>query len=176
MARRSVQRSSTRRSTPNRSWTGSFSATTATVGAASKVLLGSFSLSNSNIDETVLRTVGVISIQSDQVAADELQIGAFGLIIVSDLAVAAGAASIPGPITDRADDGWFVYVPFCQSLEFISAVGVLPDMATQYQFDSKAKRKIAEGQNIAIMVENANSAGAFAIMNVFRMLSQVTGT
>ncbi len=104
----------TRRSNPNRAWAGTVDTENA-FGGGSKILLGSFSLSNPNIDETILRTVGVLSIRSDQIAAPEEQVGAFGMIKVTDLAIAAGAASIPGPVTDIGDDGWFVHVPFAQA-------------------------------------------------------------
>ena len=171
-----LQRVATRRSThrPNRSWAGSHSAAFVTVAAATKVLLGAFSLSNPNIDETILRTVGIISVTSDQTAGSEQQVGAFGLIVVSDLAIAAGAASIPSPITDIQDDGWFAYVPFASQLLVASAVGW--NNSVQYHFDSKAKRRIEEGTQVAIMVENAHATHAFIVGNVFRMLSQVSGT
>ncbi len=133
-------------------------------------------MSNPNIDETVLRTVGLISIQSDQAAAQEEQIGAFGMIVVNDLAVAAGAASIPGPITDRGDDGWHLYVPFAQTLSVATVVGFHGNFATQYGFDSKAKRRVEEGSQIAIMVENAHATHGLLVSFVFRMLSQVSGT
>jgi len=87
--------------------------------AASKVLLETVVLSNPGINETVRRTRGGVFVSSDQGAAVELQTGAFGAIIVSDTAVAAGVASLPDPVTDASDDGWFVWVPFTQ----ISAAG-----------------------------------------------------
>ncbi len=167
-------RSFTRRTRPNRAWAGFANTGTVSVGASTKVLVGGFTLSNPNIDETILRTVGTLGVQSDQVAASESQIGAMGMIVVNDLAVAAGAASIPGPITEREDDGWFVYVPIVQRLEVISGAGVEPNMGTQYHFDSKAKRRVQEGFQIAIMIENASSSNAFTFAMVFRLLSQIT--
>ncbi len=164
------------RRTPNRSWTGTSSTGPVAVAAATKVVLATFVLSNPNIDETILRTVGVLAVQSDQAAASEDQIGALGMIVVNDLALAAGAASIPGPITDIGDDGWFLYVPFAQRLNFSSAVGVNPDFAQLYQFDSKAKRRVEEGSGVALIVENASSGHAFNVELVFRQLSQITGT
>ena len=166
----------TTRRRPNRAWTGASLSSFVAIGSSSKVLLATFTLSNANIDETILRVVGSIGVRSDQSAASEDQVGALGFIVVNDLAVAAGAASIPGPITDAADDGWFVYVPIMQSLTFVSAVGIRPDMTHRYDFDSKAKRRVQEGSQIAVMVENADAADGFAISFVFRMLSMVSGT
>ena len=157
---------------PNRSWAAFSGVGTSTIAASAKVLLGTFSLSNPNIDETILRTVGVLSVESDQTAATETQIGAFGMISVTDLAAAAGAASIPGPVTDAGDDGWFLYVPFAQTITVATAVGIV--RSTQYTFDSKAKRRFEEGQVIAIMAENASSSHGFKIAMVLRLLSMIS--
>ena len=130
------------RRTPNRTWAGFSSAAFANVPAATKVLIGGFTLSNPGIDETVLRVAGMLSVTSDQIAASEAQIGAFGMIVVNDLAVAAGAASIPGPITDRSDDGWFVYVPFVNQFTLASAASFDAVGSLNLEIASKAKRKV----------------------------------
>ncbi len=158
---------------PNRSWAGFALVGPTSVAATSKVLVATFVLSNANIDETILRTVGTLAVFLDQVAADESQVGAMGFIVINDLAIAAGAASIPGPITDIADDGWFVYVPITQRIEVGDSTGVEPHMATQYNFDSRAKRRIEEGRGLAVMVENAGSTG-FNVSLVFRTLSMIS--
>ena len=163
-----------RKSPSNKSWAG-FSTATIAVAGTTKILLGGFTLSNTNIDETILRVVGTMECHSDQVASSEVQLGAFGMIIVNDLAAAAGAASIPGSITDRADDGWFVYVPIVQRLNVGDSTGLQPDFGVQYHFDSKAKRKVDEGFQVVMMVENATAAG-FAVSLMFRLLSMVRGT
>ncbi len=164
-----------RASRPNRSWNGLVSSAATNVAGTSKVLLGSFTPSNSGIDETILRSRGMFAIETDNSGATEEQVGAFGLIVVTDNAFAAGVASIPGPATDVDDDGWFVWVPIVQRFEFVSAVGVEPQMATQYQIDSHAKRIVSDGQTVAIIVENFG-AGGFTININFRILSQVRGT
>ncbi len=167
---------SRRSSPPNRSWAGFRTNAPIAVPANTKILLSTLGLSNPGIDETVLRNVGIISIVTDQVVAGEQQIGAFGMVKVSTIAATAGAASIPGPITDASADGWFTYVPFAQEFQFISAVGVAFNAATQYQFDSKAKRRVNTGFALAMMVENAHATHGFFISVVLRTLSQVTGT
>ena len=176
MARRLQSRQSQRRSPPNRAWAGVVSTGFTTVAANTKVLLGFLSLSNPNIDETVLRTVGVLGVMSDQVAATEDIIGAVGMILVSDTAFAAGVASIPGPVTDVADDGWFLYIPIVQAFGFASAVGIDGSFAIQYAFDSKVKRRVEEGQTGAIVVENSSASFGFQVAFVLRLLSMVTGT
>ncbi len=178
MARqRSRQRSFNRsRASPNRDWHGTNSTVFTTVAPATKVLFAGISPSNPGIDETILRTVGVVAVASDQAAADEQQIGAFGIVPVTDLAFAAGAASVPGPITDSSDDGWYVYVPFAQLFAFADATGFVSNKATIYQFDSRAKRILAEGTTMALMFENASASFGFNIAVNFRTLSMVRGT
>ena len=164
----------TRRS--NKSWTSLVNTGASGIAANAKVLLGSFSLSNPGIDETVLRTVGTILVYSDQTAGSEGQLGAFGLIVVSDTALALGITAVPGPVTDGADDGWFLYQPINQRLNVASGVGLNPDFGIRYDFDSKAKRVVSDGKGMAIVVENASAAFAFNITITIRILSMVTGT
>jgi len=172
-SRQLVRRSGSR---PNRSWAASTPAAATAVAAATKVLLSTFTLSNPNIDETVLRTVGQISVSTDNTTGSETQAGAFGLIVVSDAAVAVGASAIPGPTSDAGDDGWYVYVPFSFSSVAISAVGQHFDLSHRIEFDSKAKRILQEGQTIAVMVENVHASHAFNIHPIFRSLTMVRGT
>ena len=164
------------RSRPNRTWTSNVESTFTTIAAGTKVLMSFFVPSNAGIDETVLRTVGVLSVKSDQAAVSEDQIGAFGMIVVNSRATIAGAASLPGPVTDAFDDGWFIYQSFCQSFLFNSAIGVNPDMATHYIIDSKAKRRVESGSDIVVMVENAHATHGISVGLNLRMLSMVTGS
>ena len=175
MARRSLSRFQ-RTSRPNRSWSAFMATAPVSVAAASKVLIGGFTLSNPNIDETILRTVGSFSIRTDNNNGSEFQIGAFGMIRATDAAVAAGVASIPGPITDRGDDGWFTYAPFSYSSLLHTAVGFTMNESHTVQLDSKAKRRMEEGTQIALVVENAHATHGFTIVLQIRMLGMVSGT
>ncbi len=131
------------------------------VSVSSKVLLATFVLSNVGIGETIRRTLGGIYVVSDQSAADEPLAGAFGMIVVSDLAGAAGAASIPGPFTDASDDGWFVWQGFSGEGKLAATPTNPPAM--DKLFDSKGMRRVSEGFLIALMVENASSTAVFNI-------------
>ena len=126
-----------------------------TVATGTKVLLGFFFLAT-DFEETVVRTRGLMSVTSDQFTAAEDQRGALGFIRVTDRARAAGAASIPGPVTDGDDDGFFVWVPVVQkSVQDVNA----GRQTYPYQIDSKAQRVVREGQEVAIMFENSGPAG-----------------
>ena len=164
------------RRTPNRSWSGFVSTAPTAVPAATKVLLGLLAPSNPGIDETVLRNVGSLEFHTDQTASGESQLGAVGIIVITDIAGGVGAASIPGPITDSSDDGWLLYVPLTARFTLLSSVGVRPDIGHIIHFDSKAKRVVHSGYTLAIMVENAHASNAFDISLIFRTLSMVRGT
>ena len=133
------------------------------LAAGTKVLLSLVVLSNPGINETIRRTRGVISVRDD---AQTSMIGAFGMVVVNDLAIAAGVASMPGPVTDASDDGWFVWQPF--------AVGEgIANTSHDFEFDSKAMRKIEEGFGVAIIAENA-AATVSQIGFGFSMLTSLT--
>ena len=135
--------------------------------------MASFVPNNPGIDLTILRVVGGIAVASDQSAGVESQLGAFGMIVVTDRAFAAGIASIPGPITDGDQDGWFVYQSFARDGSLINE-GLA---STWWPIDSKAKRIITgEGITVAIVVENIHATHAMDFFFQVRMLAQVRGT
>ncbi len=86
-------------------------------------------------------------------ASSEDYSGALGLIVVSDQAVAAGVASVPNPATDSGSD-WFVYEPIAGHLVVGTAVGLHLNMESRVT-DSRAMRKIGDGQDIVFVVENS---------------------
>ena len=154
---RSVFRGQRRRTAGT--WSRTIDALT-TVPGASKVLLNTLVLSNEGIGETVRRTRGYIHVKSDQEATSEQPIGAFGMVVANDLALAAGAASIPGPATDLDDDGWFVWEPITTDFAFRSAVGFESAAGRLFNYDSRAMRKVEPGFGLAIMVEISTAAAA----------------
>jgi len=141
---------------PPSSWARHVDTGVTLVAAGTKVLLSTIVLSNPGIGETIRRTRGTIQILSDQSAAREAMSGALGFVVVSDLAIAAGAASIPGPVTDGSDDGWYSWTPFVLADAIGLALSTVP-----LDFDSKAMRRIEEGFGVAIMLENASATTGF---------------
>ncbi len=91
------------------------------------------------------------------------------MFVASDKAVTLGATAVIDPVTEAQSDLWFQYMPFACGIK-LSASGIAIDAWTHYPFDSRAQRKVEEGQDIAIMVANASADdGLFYILN-FRML------
>ncbi len=125
------------------------------VAAGTKVLVAVLALSNPGINETIRRTRGRFIFTSDQAGTYEGTVAAFGWVVVNDLALAAGAASIPGPITDASDDGWLVWEGY-PALFGSTNTGSSTNNSAQFrptEFDSKAMRKVPEGFGVALMAE-----------------------
>ncbi len=117
---------------------------------------------------TVTRTVGLIGILSDQVAAEEQPFGAFGMQVVSEKAIATGVTALPDPITEEGSDTWFVY----QS--FMASGGPLQGQAMHvFPFDSRAQRVVEDGFDIAVMAANSSSQFGLRILIKFRLLIKV---
>ena len=168
MAARRTQAIRRGRRTGNTNWSRITLPASLVVLPATKILAALFVLDNPGISETIRRTRGLISVSSDQIAAAEDQVGAFGLMKVNDIAAAVGAASIPGPFTDGNDDGWFVHQFFCQRGSAVVASG---DLSVQYEIDSKGMRTIEEGFSIAVMIENASAVHALVFNFALAALS-----
>jgi len=157
-------------------WARFVDAQETTIALGTKVLLASFVLSNAGIGEVIRRTRGVLRVISDQTTTVEGITGAFGMCLVTDLALAAGAVSIPGPVTDASDDLWFVWEPLVghSRTTNVSAAAVPADGITK-EFDSKAMRRVEEGYAIAVMVENNNVTFGFDITIGLSLLSSRIG-
>jgi len=100
---------------------------------------------------TVVRARGTMHLRSDQEAASEQQGVALGFCVISDQASAIGVTAIPTPVTDQFSDLWFVY----ESLFASHGAGTVDSQrGTWKDYDSKAMRKVEEGQDVAIVVES----------------------
>ncbi len=139
-------------------WIGVSSSTT--LPASAKVLI---SLLNATAlatrPFTIVRTRLWLHVETDQSAASETVRGAFGVIVVSDQAVAAGAASVPGPVTNT-DADFLVYQPFVNIFTLGDATGFVEPTGTSVMIDSKAMRKVGANEDVAYMMENAVAFGA----------------
>ena len=106
---------------------------------------------------TVVRTRGVMFIRSDIEAADEQQWMSYGSCVVSDQASAIGVTAVPTPVTDMSSDLWFLYESIVNSFTFVSATGFDGSSGKMIQYDSKAMRKVQEGEDLITVDELAAS-------------------
>ncbi len=117
---------------------------------------------------TVVRTRGFMQIESDQTSVQEDYSAAYGQIVVSDEAVAAGIASVPTPTSQSASD-WHVYAMQSQRLFVTTDVGRLLSTNMRSEIDSKAMRKVDIGQDLIGVVE-ATALSAGVIVHSFQRI------
>ncbi len=100
---------------------------------------------------TLLRAVGSWLVRSDQSAATEIFQGNVGACVVSDQAVAIGVTAVPTPATDLASDLWFFHRMWPGSVDLIGTSWSATHDPQPYE--SKAMRKVEDGQDIVYVVE-----------------------
>ena len=156
-------------------WVQSADVTSATViGAGAATLLQSISeaslLAQGLQPSTVIRTRGYLFIQSDQDAAAETSFGALSFAVCSEPARAAGVASLLTPLVDEDADQFFVYESW-QAFSGGPSTGALFSQPTSVvQIDSKAQRKVSQGDAIVVVMEIGHSAHGAQMVLKFRML------
>ncbi len=112
---------------------------------------------------TIVRSRFSWMLRSDQRAASEVFQSAFGICVVSDQASAIGVTAIPTPFTDLGSDLWLLHEIMAQQISVTTDVGVLL-AGVGSSIDSKAMRKVEDGQDIAVVVENSSvSAGTVSL-------------
>ncbi len=111
---------------------------------------------------TIVRTRGLVHYSTDQEAADETPLGAYGQCVVSEQASAIGVSAIPTPVTDSSSDAWFMYEALMDNYQFRSGVGA-NSIGEQFRIDSKAMRKVEDGFDIVTVLENAATDGLRAL-------------
>ncbi len=119
---------------------------------------------------TITRTVGTFSLFSDQAGAVEHPMGVVGAMVVSDKAVATGATAVPDPVTQVDSDEWFLY----QALVGPQSTAIDGPGPTFVQFDSRAQRRVQDGEDIVFVVANPNSVDGLRFYLTFRMLMKLS--
>ncbi len=168
-ARRSFgRRAGVRRQTV---WSGVVMTETTITGGTGAVLLTGLAAAGLALRPfTVIRNVGIIYITSDQVANSETQAVAYGAAVVSDQAVAIGITAVPTPITDIQSDLWFTYQMAVNATQVASSIGMGFAAGTAYQFDSRAMRKVEEGQDLITVIETAGISDGVVVRGQERIL------
>ena len=120
---------------------------------------------------TVIRTVGALSLRSDQAAVSEDFAAMYGICVVSDQAVAIGVTAVPTPSTDNESDLWYLHRYIVGRFNFLSSVGFHPQEGIYMEFESRAARKVEEGQDVIDVVESpANVTSGCTITTFNRTL------
>jgi len=149
-------------------WIGT-SVAVSTVAANTVVLLATLNAAALALRPfTVVRTRLLLHWESDQSASSEQATGAFGAIVVTAEAAAAGVASVPDPVGDPSSP-WFVWQPLSTSFLFADATGFIEPAGNDYEVDSKSMRKVGLNEDIALVAEETNVKGAL-ISSTGRML------
>jgi len=173
-ARRRPSRFTPRTSTANLEWSSVSDARTTTAAASTKTLLFA-NTATVALDLTILRIRFILSVESDQVAASEDQIGALGAIVITEDAFAAGATAVPGPVSDPSAD-FMCFFSFIQRLNVGTAVGLEPQFNTSYNVDVKSRRIVEPDEVLAWVVESGSESEGFITSMQGRILTRIRGT
>ena len=119
---------------------------------------------------TIVRTRGFIHGASDQISASETWGGAYGMSVVSDQAAAIGITAVPTPVADQGSDLWYVYEMMVGRLVADSTAGFKTEVGAELRFDSKAMRRVEEGQTIVVVAETPALSSSWQIKDSFRFL------
>ena len=178
--RSDFHRGSSRGSVRKTAWLGGATPVSTAVAGSTKVLLQSLSsavlVAALGPESTIIRTRGRVMVFSDQAVADESQLGAIGMAVVSDQARSTGITAVPGPVTDSSWDGWFLWEPIIQRFLIGSGVGfeqLAAEATIGFGLDSKAMRKVPDDSAIVIVVESAAASAGFTITEYFRTLHKL---
>ncbi len=140
--------------------------------AAGSTALVLFSLNTAALNLapfTVVRTRGVFGLRSDQISAPEAYSASLGIAVVSEQAAAIGATAVPTPETDRGSGLFFVYESLAGSFAFTTGAGYI-ESGKWMSFDSKAMRKLEQGNDIVVVVETSAISNAAIAHVSLRML------
>jgi len=122
-----------------------------TIAAASTATLG-FTLNAAALalrPFTIVRSRYQWHCRADVVTGGENWGGAIASAVISDQASAIGVTAVPTPITDQGSDLFFMYD---QAYGRFGGTQV-EEVGLFQQIDSKAMRKVEEGQDLGVMFE-----------------------
>jgi len=152
------------------SWIGLGGTEAPLAGTSTAVLAAGFSATTLSLRPfTIVRTHVYLSVASDQQLAVESFQMAYGHAIVSDQAFAIGVTAVPTPQTDHDSDLWMVHQWIGGRLQFATAAG-FGEYSKTVEIDSKAMRKVEEGQDIAIVIESGSGSEGMRVFKAGRLL------
>ncbi len=152
-------------------WLGGAATRTTLAAAGTSVLLTQLNAAALALRPfTVVRSRGLLFGRSDQFVATEPYGFAYGNIIVTEQAVAAGVVSVPTPVTEDPSD-WHVYERIVGTLILGSGVG-FQDMSggENLIIDSKAMRKVDLGEDLIAVIESDALSNGVIVSAYIRVL------
>jgi len=114
---------------------------------------------------TIVRIRIHIGVESDQQVASEAVASAMGVAVVSDQAEAIGITALPTPLTDLSSDLWLAHQFLFTEFTFATASGFIGTNMHRETIDSKAMRKVEDGQDVVVTAESS-IIGEGAILTV----------
>ena len=111
-----------------------------------------------NAAGTLVRIRGEIVVALDAPTDGDSKCVAMGLIIASDAAVAAGAASLPSPI-GSIDAEWIWHQWCILNAETGTQTDQTGGQFARYVIDTKAMRKVKSNQQLVMLIDGQNNAG-----------------
>ena len=152
------------------SWIGIAAGNHTIVSANGALLLTGFSAAQLALRPfTIVRTHLSYNLRSDQRAVIEGYQGAIAMAVVSDQAHAIGVTAVPTPFTDVGSDLWYFYSAMAGQISVTSDIGAL-EAGHNVVVDSKAMRKVEDGQDIAIVLEASGVSNGWTMIKLGRML------
>ena len=119
---------------------------------------------------TVVRTRGILFIASDQQAANENMMAAWAQCVVSEQASAIGVTAVPTPVTDSGSELFFGYQWMLNVFRFGDNTGFQGVNGYHQVVDSKAMRKVSEGEDLVEVIENSAAGAGCDLQTAFRTL------
>ncbi len=117
---------------------------------------------------TVVRTRLAWSMRSDQSAATEVQEVGIGMSVVSTQATAVGVTAVPTPFTDLDSDLFYLHEIWLSTFLVVTGAGFF-DYGSR-NIDSKAMRKVEDGQDIILTLENGGASSGSTSLTAGRFL------
>ncbi len=155
-------------------WISIPAAVTTLAAASTSALVGVFNAAALALRPfTIVRVRGYWHVRSDQIATSELWGASMGYSVVSDQAAAIGVTAVPVPETDRDSDLFFLYESMWGTLNEQGALAAgfsFIETGRGEHFDSKAMRKVEQGQDLAITVETPSTVASAVVHEGGRML------
>ncbi len=175
MARRVTSSRFAGRSSPRRQteWiAGTVNFTDSTAGAIVELISFSQVALASLVPFTIVRTVGLVTIAADlNFITNQIYSGAVGMQVIGDDARAAGVATYASPFADAGDDSWLYHQFFAATIDDRSDSDLV--LSQSWVIDSKAQRKVVDGQAIVFSSEGGSEADGFDVAVGLRILCKL---